>query len=307
MKNKTLSFPKLVITLLICVLLQNTAHSQTNTYHPLPTGFTSWTYNYGVFLGNGYGVDLSSVIWNGDTTINSFVYTKTGNTYNGGIRQDIPNEKVYYLDLMDVEHDISIDNNANNGDTITVDAIIFHALIGSNNGYNPSNPIQYDSLKVEGMDSILIENSYHKRYYYVPITEIGSSYLGGITYVNGIGFTVLIGGEYLNTLVCYHEDNELIWGGQTWGGGWNPCSVSTEEKESTFINIYPNPTHGKLVIDTNEKEYDLVIFDIYGRIVFSKQNKLSGQLLDVSILPTGIYLAEITLKNQTTVKKIIID
>jgi len=306
MKNKVLS--KIVLITILSIFLKNTAYSQTNMYHPFKTVFTSWLYNNYSFDGNNLNEYYSAVVWNGDTTINSLVYTKIeSNVYNGSIREDIPNEQVYYIDILDVEHNISIDNHVNISDTITVDAIIFHALTGdSNNSYSSANGIQYDSLIVAGIDSILIENLYHKTYRFNQLTQIGGSYPAGVSYINGVGFSELSGFENGKSLFCYHADGEQLWGQQSFGGEYY-CTATIETKTISKMNIYPNPSQDKITIDYGENEYGIKLFDLYGKMIFSKQHNINGTVIDISTLTTGIYLAEITLKNQTIVQKIMVD
>jgi len=150
---------------------------------------------------------------------------------------------------MDVEHDISIDNNANINDTLIIDPIIYNALTST---FTLTYSQYSDSLIVTNIDLLLIEGSYHKRY---TFSELNSNwfYFLTITYVNGLGFTNLGGFEHGRQLYRYHVNNEQFWGVETTMGGQYYCTVSTEEQTISKISIYPNPTQGNLTINVKKK------------------------------------------------------
>jgi len=98
------------------------SYTQTNVYQPFPLDSAVWAREYGT----NYGTTYTKETWLGDTIINSHTYTKrynsnypfTLNTYGGGVRQDIPNEKVYYIDLNGIETDISVNQHLDSGDVV---------------------------------------------------------------------------------------------------------------------------------------------------------------------------------------------
>ena len=130
------------------------AHGQTNVYHPFPTDSAVWFYITSNLSGNQYDYYQ----WLGDTIINSVSYKKESRkqnsssySYIGGIRQDIPNEKIYKIDLSGVEKDISINQYLNVGDTLP-----FAILPG-------------DTSIITSIDSVQIGANYHKRYNFIGI------------------------------------------------------------------------------------------------------------------------------------------
>ncbi len=74
-----------------------------------------------------------------------------------------------------------------------------------------------------------------------------------------------------------------------------------DDAESESLNIYPNPTTGKLIIEA-EGVAKVEVFDYSGRIVATF---LNINEVDISHLPTGAYSLRITLHNGTAVKRII--
>jgi hypothetical protein len=70
------------------------------------------------------------------------------------------------------------------------------------------------------------------------------------------------------------------------------------------LQLYPNPTNGKLTISNIDLfDTDVQIFDSMGRLV--QKSQLSGNELDVSKLPEGVYLIEFKNGNQLFKTKII--
>jgi len=90
-----------------------------------------------------------------------------------------------------------------------------------------------------------------------------------------------------------------------------------ETKHETAVQVYPNPTHGKLKINTSADSanyaeltiIDVEFFDVIGR----KQSFDYAQLpmsnrdmeIDISHLPPGFYFIKITTVHEIIVKKVI--
>lgn len=72
------------------------------------------------------------------------------------------------------------------------------------------------------------------------------------------------------------------------------------------INVYPNPTNGKIILFENNIElntqYKLIIYDINNHIIF-QSNTISS--IDISDQPNGIYLLKIYNDEKYSIKKII--
>jgi len=93
-------------------------------------------------------------------------------------------------------------------------------------------------------------------------------------------------------------------------------SVSAQEvkqqpkpQENTSIeglSLYPNPvSNGKVYISTKEDlEKEITIFDVLGKKVL--QTQLSSRELNVSALPTGVYIIKISENQATATRKLII-
>lgn len=81
-------------------------------------------------------------------------------------------------------------------------------------------------------------------------------------------------------------------------------SVNIEEKLDD-PQIFPNPVVDKLIINTHFSNYDLVIYDQYGREQIEKKHLSGITNLYISWLIHGIYILKIADGNSVVVKKII--
>jgi hypothetical protein len=72
------------------------------------------------------------------------------------------------------------------------------------------------------------------------------------------------------------------------------------------LNMYPNPvSDGTLNIRTPQaKTKQITVFDVFGAPVL--QTNLSGEQLNVSSLPAGVYVIRITEERKTATRKLIV-
>ena len=88
------------------------------------------------------------------------------------------------------------------------------------------------------------------------------------------------------------------------------ANVSIGELQRNLIQIYPNPTDGKLRIETSDMRYktsDIEIFDVLGRKcqVSYLTSDISNHLIDISHLPTGIYFIRTQTKDGVITQKVV--
>jgi Leucine-rich repeat (LRR) protein len=83
------------------------------------------------------------------------------------------------------------------------------------------------------------------------------------------------------------------------------CStLAIEDISMQNINIYPNPTTNLIKIKSNAIINKIELYDLMGKEVLS--TKQTNQI-DVSHLPSGIYLLKASIKNKNQIVKIIIE
>lgn len=84
---------------------------------------------------------------------------------------------------------------------------------------------------------------------------------------------------------------------------------TTDPEWASYINIFPNPTHGKLtiVIDSpNLAESSITVFNVIGQIVLPKQKFSEKRMeLDLSRLPAAVYLLQIEREKAIFYRKIV--
>ncbi|MDC0204265.1 T9SS type A sorting domain-containing protein [Flavobacteriales bacterium] len=85
-----------------------------------------------------------------------------------------------------------------------------------------------------------------------------------------------------------------------------PTNISNIlEKE---IRIYPNPSEGIMIINLPKNEtFELVIFDISGKLVLSEEKVMNNFIIDANLLLNGIYIMKLTHNSGLIIKKIIFE
>lgn len=107
-----------------------------------------------------------------------------------------------------------------------------------------------------------------------------------------------------------HEGNRLFRKGGNWGakvtGEFSSDGVlSVNQSEIGSINIYPNPTRDILNI-SNAENADILVFDVLGKMIISKDNISLNEQLNVSGLNAGVYFVQISKEGNVTTKKIVV-
>ncbi len=89
-----------------------------------------------------------------------------------------------------------------------------------------------------------------------------------------------------------------------------PTLVNENFTEASDVFIYPNPADGtnKIIVQTNYKLMKSIkLFTITGKEVLLINKNLQNEvLLDISSIPCGIYLLQLTTETKTVTKKIVI-
>jgi hypothetical protein len=84
-----------------------------------------------------------------------------------------------------------------------------------------------------------------------------------------------------------------------------PEATGVEETRALSVDVFPNPTSGMLFLKTTQKVTDVRILSVLGEELMS----LGGQqkTVDLSELPVGVYLIEITSDSQKIVQRLLKD
>ena len=123
----------------------------------------------------------------------------------------------------------------------------------------------------------------------VYFTQAGGS---DSSYVGSVSFTITESNSYLSPSI--QNQNQ------------SPCIVSgiSSDNKSTDValKIYPNPAKDKLTIETSGKSIEtyLKIVNIEGQEIITRQITGTKMILDISCLPSGVYI--VRLINDRSVK-----
>ncbi|MHC1775157.1 MAG: S8 family serine peptidase [Lentimicrobium sp.] len=92
----------------------------------------------------------------------------------------------------------------------------------------------------------------------------------------------------------------------------NTTSVSEEKAKEAGLKVYPNPSEGEFTMQINnlKGEIDLKVVSLLGNVVYSTKNiPVNGSFsksIDLSSLPSGIYLLSVNTEKQQMNQRIII-
>ncbi|WP_276133744.1 T9SS type A sorting domain-containing protein [Polluticoccus soli] len=112
------------------------------------------------------------------------------------------------------------------------------------------------------------------------------------------------------TVTFYRPDCAFMVANDEWHSGWSDAQQKMTDgneiynEENQFsdmvdlkneILLYPNPTNGKLKIETRQPSRAIVIADVTGRTVFGETYKeANSRTVDMSTFPDGLYLVTVT-------------
>ena len=238
----------------------------------------------------------------GDTLINSTVYTKVLKSYDefmedwelyALIREE---DNKYYLRNLVNEEGLIYDFNVNTGDTVTI-----------------NNPFGFMPLEASiiNIDSVFIEpaNEYRKRIILFEYENFGSEEiwiegigsLAGIT-ESGWDISVLTGGHDY-TLLCYYEEEELMYKDYLFLTCFYPIvGIHSHNHIEMNVSIAPNPvtdiSYIKLENPCSEK-LTIKIFNANGYLVKNHQIESSTKYkIDASTYSKGVYFYQVIKENQ---------
>ena len=305
----------LIITILFTFSLSS--HSQIGIQFPDSGAVWKETYSWqpSPFFYNGIG----DTYIEGDTIFNDTVYHKIynlrrdvfcsdviiqGPDYDGGLRDDTINNKVFYRLNENSNEKLLYDYTLQEGDTLPLEMSWFTFDEG---------------VYVTDIDTITTFDGVNRRVWYLDHEE---PFVGWPQIIEGIGSTSGLFGyiapyfEGWNELLCYSVDNSMVW--RSWR---DTCYVITDSCATVGLNeailkkleieISPNPfyDHFRLSNLPTYQSIDLTLFNSVGQIVFSEKLLPEQSEHQVRINPgltSGIYLLKLTSGNQVSIIKKII-
>lgn len=275
---------KTLLSTILVALFAQFSFAQTNVYQPYALDNASWTIYTQLYNGQSYVQDWYTIAWSGDTIIGGQTYTRVFDSPGMiGVRQDIPNEKVYFIDDQGLEHDASFDQSVQVGDTVQITPEF--KVLNMFSGLGPNT----EQAVITGEGVIQLGSTVHKKLSFESVTS-GAPY--EMVYICGVGCT------YATTSIsstfdieCYYVD-----GYQLIGSSFNPyCTADVEDLTMEEVAVYPNPSNGLFYIDYPESAelQEIRLIDLSGKELktFDPAKVESG--FDILDYPQGMYIVEL--------------
>lgn len=226
-----------------------------------------------------------------DTLINSIEYTrleKCHGGYKGALRKD--GGKVFYVPGDSIQEYLLYDFDVNEGDTVR--DVYYEIEFGQS--------VFVQDMVVWGVQ----QNSF-----YGGRKQI---YLDDVRWIEGIGADAgLLTGDWINIsgfqleMECMSLQDSILFPDWNYGQAGS-CILNTgiDEWDPEEFTSYPNPTSGMLSINLREVK-SVSVFTIDGRRIELVDNQVSGSTLDLSSLPSGLYLLDLTTEQGRFSQKVI--
>ncbi|MDF2450775.1 MAG: hypothetical protein K0S26_279 [Bacteroidota bacterium] len=285
------SFKLLIIALVVC----SNVCSQTNIYKPFPQTYGSWYVSGQHYVGSpptGSYSTYQNYEALGDTVVGTYTYKKVtvstsmSNPFNFGpklftfgYRNDVPNKKVYYLDITGGLNKDTLwyDFNLNVGDSLK--ETYSYSSFGSINGNQ--------RRIISSIDSVLFCGTYYKQFNFTcPISGgFETSLIEGVGFKDKFDETGYQGECPFEPSAVYHT-------------AFSTCNANsiTDLSADILVKASPNPANSKLRINSSIQFIDYTIVNNVGAIMV-KGNLSETQDIDVSYLTNGLYVIKLKDKS----------
>jgi hypothetical protein len=245
-----------------------------------------------------------SIRFEGDTICNYIPYTKIWQSSDslsehwklyGLIREEY--KKTWYLPLDEVEEHLLYDFSVTPEQTISVTNSSGFAIQMKVTGV--------DSVEVYGVNRLRIQL---KGMYNDSITDTWIEKIGSM---HGILSSCYDIPGWKNNLLCVKENGNTIYTNQTYPNCFYSQNSLTKNEQLLFqnnIEIYPNPASDNLFIDNkNDRRVKLQIrfCNLNGGIIYNKVVSGYHNAIDISMIPSGLYLIQIITDSSILNKKVI--
>ena len=101
---------------------------------------------------------------------------------------------------------------------------------------------------------------------------------------------LLLGTEFKNNAAIFFDYNAPIITNTTINSLQILSGINENQSIKSILNLYPNPSHEKIKIRLTDKNGELLVYDLLGKVVFSQKTISDIIELNVSFFPEGLYI-----------------
>lgn len=203
----------------------------------------------------------------------------------------------------------------------TVDTLYnFNLQTGDSFSYKLMSQDEVQYMKIERIDSVLIDGVYHKRFHFekvfYPPFVLDDTWIEGVGSIKGPLFPLNASTEGMrpdsNRLSCYKRDGQVLW----WNRFFDACYIENllpnfvGEHQASSIKVFPNPASNQINIElpvTNGGDCEVLIFNSSGSLVFREIRSSTNRMtLNINSLPPNSYLLQVRLNSELFTRKIIV-
>ncbi len=248
-----------------------------------------------------YYVEDIAIYYKSDTTINAITYNTLYHSgtweyqaigpYPNGPSGKI-NDELYAIIRQDTaENKVYLYSNSSEFllyDFKTLETVTPYPKTFNNQGY--------DSLFVISQDSIMLNNTVHRKWNLVKMYNGIWHDSAFVSIIEGIGSTFGLIGEFGfkhengDLLKCFYSDNTGIY----------PASLTICDRtfgiedhiKKKEINVYPNPSDRaiSIVVGSDVHRMEVMLSDLSGRTLMLKSLNAETTCMDLSLLDAGVYM-----------------
>ena len=270
--------------LLLFVLILFSFSCKAQTYHPFPTNYGNWIYQYY----DDFHLPTSmytQYTLNGDTVISSVNYKKIfrSTTYQGALREN--SKIIYFIPDTSSSEFVLYNFNLVLGDTI----------------FNPYGGAycSNDTAIVEAVDSVLLSDGYHRTLYFNSLIEWVEG-IGSYNYLLKPTHVLCVSGN--DWLECMTSDSSFV----TPSGSSCALSISDLLYSDFNISIFPNPSNGSFTIDFDNIEIkEILLSNILGQVILKRQTN-NLQRVKIDNLQSGTYILTLVSKDRGRINRKVI-
>jgi len=241
----------------------------------------------------------------GDTVLNDRTYAKIWQSNDSigiywnmtGLIREVE-KRVYYHKLNDDGfYDMLLyDFSVHTGNSLLL------ASVESPSFFEQMWVTNVDSVEVNGGKKLRIEISSGGKYVDTWIEKIAS--------LQGILSRCYKSANTQKFLLCVQENGKTIYTNETYPNCFYSQNSLTNNEQVHFqnkIEIYPNPASDKLFIDTRSEgqvKLHIRFFNMNGGIIYNKVVSEYHNTIDISMIPSGMYIIQVMTDNSIMNEKI---